>query len=179
VRTSLSLPLVVALALSVTAGVVSCAPTIAVHTASLKTAPFDHYRTFSFAQSEGSPEGYKLSPHSAEVQSRLKPLITGVLQQKGYALAPGKGDFVVAFGSGRRSVEIRHPAPAHDWLDENEDDDFTEGSIVIDMFDGSNDGQVWHGATRTDVSPDRVDPAQVERSVQEVLAPYPAAVVAK
>jgi hypothetical protein len=158
--------------------VISCVRPIDVHTASLKTAPFDRYRTFSFAAPEGSPSGYRVSTRSAEVRLRVKPLIVAELQQKGYALAPAKGDFVIAYGTGRREVDLRHPGPAHDWLDENEDDDFTEASIVIDVFDGSNDGQVWHGATRAGIDPDRVDQAQLERSVRLILAPYPAAAVA-
>jgi hypothetical protein len=157
------------------AGLVACVQPVGVHTASLPTAPFGRYHTFSFADPEGAPEGYKMSPRSEEVQRRLKPLLVAVLQQKGYTLATGKGDLVLAYGSGRRERVIQHSDPSHDWLDEDEEDDFTEGSIVLDVFDGSNDGQVWHGATRAGINPDRIDQAQLERSVRRLLAKYPSA----
>ena len=156
------------------AGMIACVQPVGVHTASLKTAPFGSYRTFSLADPEGPPEGYKMSPRSAQVQRRLRPLIEAELQAKGYSLATGKGDFVVAYGSGRREVSIRHPQRAP-WSDEDENEDFVEGSVVIDVFDGSNDGQVWHGATRAQIDPDKIDQAQLERTVRLLLATYPAA----
>jgi uncharacterized protein DUF4136 len=159
------------------AHLVACVRPIDIHTANLPTAPFAQYHTFSFGDAEGSPQGYKMSPRSVEVQRRLKPIIAGVLQEKGYTPAPGKGDFVVAYGSGRREGDVFHPEKSHDWLDENEDDDFVEGSIVLDVFDGSNDGQVWHGATRAGINPEKIDAAQLDRSVRLLLAHYPAAVL--
>jgi hypothetical protein len=156
-------------------GLVACVQPVGVHTASLPTAPFGRYRTFSFAAAEGAPEGYRLSPRSAEVQRQLKPLLIAELQQKGYTLATGKGDFVLAYGSGRRERVIRHSEPSHDWLDEDEENDFIEGSIVLDIFDGSNDGQVWHGATRAGIDPNSIDQAQLERSVRLLLEEYPSA----
>jgi uncharacterized protein DUF4136 len=156
-------------------GAISCVKEVQAHSASLRTAPFARYHTFSFADAEGSPAGYAVSPRSAEVQRRIKPLIVAVLEEKGYTPATGKGDFVVAYGSGRREVTTRHSGPAKpEWLDEDEEEDFVEGSIVIDVFDGTNDGQVWHGASRAEINPEKIDPGQLERSVRKVLAPYPA-----
>lgn len=162
-----------ALITAAAASFTGCVRPVDVHTANLPTAPFAQYHTFSFADPEGSPAGYRPSPRSAEVQRRLKPLIVTVLQEKGYALAPGKGDFVLAYGSGRREGEIYHPVRAHDWLDEDEVDDFIEGSLVIDVFDGSNDGQIWHGASRAGINPDKIDPKQLDRSVRLLLLAYP------
>jgi len=158
-----------------TMGSVACVRPVEVHTASLPTAPFGQYHTFSFAAPEGAPDGYEMSPRSAEVQQRLRPLFVAALQEKGYTLATGKGDFVLAYGSGRRERVILHRERSYDWLDEDEEDDFTEGSIVLDVFDGSNDGQVWHGATRAGIDPDRIDEAQLTRSVGLLLANYPSA----
>jgi Domain of unknown function (DUF4136) len=156
-------------------GPLACARPVEVHSATLLTAPFGKYHTFSFAAPEGAPEGYQLSPRSAEVQRRLRPLLVAALQEKGYTLAAGKGDFVVAYGSGRRDRVIRHPERSYDWLDEDEEDDFIEGSIVLDVFDGANDGQVWHGASRAGINPDRIDEAQLGRTVRMLLANYPSA----
>jgi hypothetical protein len=155
----------------------ACTRPVTVHNASLPTAPFAKYRTFSFGDPEGSPQGYKVSPRSAEVQRRLKPIITAVFQEKGYSLATGKGDFVIAYGSGRRDAAILHRARSHDGMEEDEEDDFVEGSIVLDVFDGLNDGQVWHGATLAGINPEHVDPVQLERSVKLLLARYPSATI--
>lgn len=83
-----------------------------------------------------------------EVQRRLQPLIAAALTKKGYAPASGKGDVIIAFGSGVRGVSTSPPQAApppklHEanvsvgWLPDDEDADFVEGSLVIDAFDGA------------------------------------------
>ena len=144
-----------------------------VHSASLSTAPFDQYRTFSFGPEEAAPGETHASTKSAEVRRRARDAITTALVAKGYVLAEQKGDFIVMYGTGRAEENfIRRPAHA-DWLDENEDEDFTVGALVIDIFDGANGGQVWHGASRVEVDPNKVDPNLVQRSVQNILARFP------
>jgi hypothetical protein len=155
----------------------ACSP-VRTHSAALATAPFPQYRTFSFGTGEGSPAGFKSSPRTAEVERRMLPLIAAVLQEKGYAPAEAgkKGDVVVACASGARKGIKRPEHSAHgaaDGLAEDEEEDFVEGSIVIDMFDGTNDGQVWHGAARAEVDPDKIDDQLLQRAVREVLAPFP------
>lgn len=154
-----------------------CSP-VRSHSAGLATAPFPQYRTFSFGTDEGSPAGFKSTPRTAEVERRMLPLIAAVLQEKGYAPAEAgkKGDVVVAYASGQRKG-IKRPAQssrgAADGLAEDEEADFVEGGLVIDMFDGTNDGQVWHGAARAEVDPDKIDDELLQRAVREVLAPFP------
>ncbi len=155
-----------------------CSP-VRSHSAGLATAPFPSYRTFSFGTDEGSPAGFKSTPRTAEVERRMLPLIAAVLQEKGYAPAEAgkKGDVVVACASGQRKG-IKRPTQssthgAADGLSEDEEEDFVEGGIVIDMFDGTNDGQVWHGAARAEVDPEKINDELLQRAVREVLAPFP------
>jgi hypothetical protein len=155
----------------------SCAPNVELHTSSLTTTPFARYRTFSLGDPEGAPEGYTTSRRSEDVRRRLGPLIITVLQEKGYKLATGKGDFIVTYGSGRRNATILHPERSFDLADENHEDDFVEGSIVLDVFDGANDGQVWHGATRAGINPEMIDQSRLERSTRLLLGRYPSATV--
>ena len=158
--------------------VTACGSAVNSHVSVLPTAPFARYRTFSFESGEGAPGGYKTSAASAGIQSRMKPLITAALEKKGYSQAPGKGDFVIRFGSGRRdaSVERHEPSPhLSSFMEEDETQDFVEGALVIDAFDGSNDGQIWHGSARTEINPGHVDDALLAKSVDEVLAKFPAA----
>ena len=143
-----------------------------VHSASLATAPFGQYRTFSFGGPAAAPDETHVTTHSSEVRHRAREAITASLSAKGYVLA-GKGDFTVMYGTGRADENfVRRPSHA-DWLDENEDEDFTVGALVIDVFDGSNGGQVWHGASRIEVDPNKVDANLVQRSVQDILAQFP------
>lgn len=160
------------------AAIGACSP-VRSHSAALATAPFPQYRTFSFGTDEASPAGFKSTPRTAEVERRMVPVITAVLQEKGYAAAEAgkKGDVVIACASGARKG-IKRPASssthgAADGLSDDEEDDFVEGAIVIDMFDGTNDGQVWHGAARAQVDPDKIDDELLQRAVREVLAPFP------
>lgn len=152
-----------------------CSP-VQSHSAGLATAPFPQYRTFSFGGPEASPKGFKSSPRTAEVEKRMQPLISSVLEEKGYVPADAgkKGDVVVACASGSRKG-IKRPVQntRGDTSGSDEEADFVEGAIVIDMFDGTNDGAVWHGAARAEVNPDKIDEQLLQRAVREVLAPFP------
>jgi hypothetical protein len=149
---------------------------ISIHTAANPAASFDRYRTFSFGPSEGPPTGYQMSPRSAEVQRRLQPLIAAALVQKAYVLAPEKGYLLIMFGSGLRDVSTHSVSSVGTgWLPDDENADFVEGSLVIDAFDGSSGTRVWHGASRANITPERIDDARLQRSTQELLAPFPAA----
>lgn len=146
------------------------------HTASNPASSFDGYRTFSFGTSEGPPAGYQTSPRSAEVHRRLQPLIVSALTQRGYVPVPEKGDIFIMFGSGRRDVSIHESSSVTgEWLPDDENEDFVEGSLVIDAFDAATNNKVWHGASRANIDPDRIDDQRLKRSVQELLSSFPAA----
>lgn len=156
-----------------------CSP-VQAKSASLATAPFSQYRTFSFGGPEAAPKGFKSSPRTAEVEKRMQPVISAVLEEKGYAPAEAgkKGDVVISCASGSRKG-IKRPTSqsshgAADGLANDDESDFVEGAIVIDMFDGTNDGAVWHGSARAEVNPDKIDDQLLQRAVKEVLAPFPA-----
>jgi hypothetical protein len=146
-----------------------------VHTATNPAASFDGYRTFRFGSPEGAPAGYQMTARSAEVQRRLQPLIAAALTQRGYVEATGRADFFLKFGSGLRDVSIHESSGiAGEWLPDDENADFVEGSLVIDAFDGTSKAKVWHGASRAKIDPDRIDLPQLTRSVQDLLTAFPA-----
>jgi Domain of unknown function (DUF4136) len=144
-----------------------------VHSAGLTTAPFEQYRTFSFGPEEAAPGETHATSKSTEVRGRARDAITTALAAKGYVLAEQKSDFIVMYGTGRAEEKFIRRSSHTDWLDENEDEDFTVGALVIDIFDGANGGQVWHGASRIEVDSNKVDPNLVLRSVQDILARFP------
>jgi hypothetical protein len=153
------------------------------HTATNPGGSFDSYRTFSFGPTEGAPSGYLTTARSAEVQRRLAPLITAALTQKGYVPATAKGDIVIMFGAGVReeptsSPQAPPPPKLHEasdmgWLPDDEEADFVEGSLVIDAFDGAGGHWVWHGASRANIDPDRIDDERLRGAVRELLGSFP------
>jgi hypothetical protein len=152
-----------------------CVEPLSIHTAKNPTASFAQYRAFSFGPAEGPPRGYQVSSRAAELQSRLRPLIAAALTQRGYAASP-KGDFFVMFGSGKRTVAIHEEsAVGGEWLPDDENADFVEGSLVIDVFDGATGGRVWHGAGQAKIDPDHIDDALLQRTVAELVAAFPMA----
>lgn len=150
-----------------------------VHTATNPSASFDRYRTFSFGPTEGAPPGYETSARYAEVQRRIHQLIADELTAKGYKSAAEEGDFFVMFGAGRREVSTHTTSSISAlWLPDDENADFVEGAIVIDIFDAAHGTKVWHGASRANIDPDHIDPALIHRAVHGLLAPFPAATAA-
>jgi hypothetical protein len=152
---------------------------VTVHAATNPAASFDRYRTFSFGAPEDPPRGYLASPLSAEVRARVQPLITAAIHQKGYATASEKGDLVIQFGSGRRVVHVEKTQVREGdqslMQEPHFEYDVVEGSLVIDAFDATNGVRVWHGSSRSEINPDRVDEALLQTSVTELLASFPSA----
>jgi hypothetical protein len=155
-----------------------CDP-VTVRAAKNPAASFDHYRTFSFGSPASPPRGYVVSPWSAEVRGRVLPLIAITLEQKGYAPVQGKSDLVIQFGSGRRVVHVEDAQVREGdqslTQEPHFDYDVVEGSLVIDAFDATTGVRVWHGSSRAEVNPDRVDAALLQTSVTELLASFPSA----
>ena len=153
-----------------------CGPQVTVHTAANPAASFNRYATFSFGREESPPRGFQRSPHAPEVERRLEGMISVALAQRGYTLVPGRGDFVVEFGAGRRDVVVHDSSDdvAGEWQPDDENADFVQGSLVIDAFDGGTSGRVWHGASRAQVDPNHINDAELKRSVDALLASFPA-----
>jgi hypothetical protein len=152
---------------------------VTVHTATNPGTSFEHYRTFSYGSPEDPARGYVISAWSAQVRERVQPLITAALGQKGYASASGTGDLVIRFGSGRRVVHVEEAEPPEgdQSLPEmpNPEYDVVERSLVIDAFDATNGARVWHGSSRAEIDPNRINEALLQTSVREMLASFPAA----
>jgi hypothetical protein len=160
------------LAMAFTAILWSGCTDVAIHTA---TSPaFGHYRTYAFGPAEGPPSTYVTSARTAEVQRRLQPLITAALTERGYELGVGKVDFFVVYGSGRRNVAFREQSEVgNDWLPDDESADFVEGALVIDAIDATTKRTVWHGASRAQIDPDRIDDQVLSESVTALIQSFP------
>ena len=148
---------------------------MSVHTAINPTVSFDRYRTFSFGSAEAPPRGYASSPWSPEVRRHVQPLIAATLAQRGYESTPEKGDLVIMFGSGRRTVAVHESSEVGDpsWLPSDENGTAVERSLAIDAFDASTGAWVWHGSSQAEIDPDRANDGMLQRSVSALLAAFP------
>ncbi|MGO8992240.1 MAG: DUF4136 domain-containing protein [Polyangiaceae bacterium] len=151
-----------------------------IHTMINPAASFDRYRTFSFGPEEGPPVGYRTAARSVDVRRRLRPLITAALTERGYVAANAnaneKADFVVMYGSGLRDSSVHEESSVSaEWLPDDENADFVEGSLVIDAFDGTKGNRVWHGASRANINPDQLYDERLQRVVRELISAFPAA----
>ena len=158
-------------------GLAACAPPIHAHGEFVPAAPYAEMRTFSFAAPGQTPLGYQTTARSAVVVEQMKAMIAEALEAKGWVQAPpGEGDITIACAAGRRDAE------AHvrlSWRLSNitgeafEDRDFVEGGIVIDAFDRNN-GQIWHGAARTEIDPRKPSQVRLQNAVNAALDRFPA-----
>jgi hypothetical protein len=157
---------------------VGCVEPVTVHAATNPAVSFDRYRTFTFGAPESPRAGYITSPSSPEVRDRLQPLITAGLTQRGYELAVGKGDLVITFGSGRRSVAVHESSGmGGEWLPDDENGTVVERSLAIDAFDAASGVRVWHGSSHAEIDPARVNQGMLQRAVTALFASFPMAKV--
>lgn len=160
----------------VLAQLAACAPPIQSHGEFVPAAPYAEMRTFSSAAPLSTPIGYQATARSAVVVEQMKPMIAAALEAKGWVQAsPGEGDITIACAAGRRDAESRVRLP---WRITNvtgeafEDRDFVEGGIVIDAFDRNN-GQIWHGAARTEIDPMKPSQVRLQNAVNAALSRFP------
>jgi len=152
-----------------------CVEQVVIHTATNPAASFARYRSFSFGSAEAPPRGYTASAWSPEVRGRVQPLITAALAARGYSATPESGDLVIRFGSGRRTVAIRESGDTggDTWLPNDENGSIVERSLVVDAFDARTGVRVWHGSSSTEIDPDHVSQALLERTVSGLIAAFP------
>ena len=157
---------------------VACTPPpIESHGQFVPDAPYAEMHTFAFVAPEATPAGFEATARSAVVVEQMKPMIAAALEAKGWVRAqPGEADITIACAAGRREAETHRRLP---WRisnitgEEFEDRDFVEGGIVIDAYDRSN-GQIWHGAARTEIDPAHPSLDRLEIAVDAALAHFPA-----
>jgi len=173
ILSSTSLVIGTALALAI-----GCGADIVVHSARNPTAVFDHYHSFSFGAPEAALPGYTAGRpgSSADVRARVQPAVAAALADKGYVAATDKGDLVILVGAGRRTVPMTASSDvASEWLPDDENADFVEGAVVIDVVDASTGRRVWHGASRAQVDTEHLGASVLRREIVDLLATFPAA----
>lgn len=160
------------------ASVAGCSSTPQIDTDYDPAANFSGYRSYSWAYS-AAPAG--MNPL---VYERVRASIDRSLAARGFSQG-SPGDFAVAFTIGARDkVQVTDFGPyapfygAYRWgwgggFHQVDVSQYTEGTLAVDVYDVGTRKPVWHGTATQNVTPGRVDQAQIDTAVDSVLAKFP------
>ncbi|MBX3261235.1 MAG: DUF4136 domain-containing protein [Labilithrix sp.] len=144
--------------------------TMQVKTHSAVVSNVARYRTYSHETAESAPAGYAPTAFTPEVLERVRRRIDLEMEKKGYVLVPS-GDLVVRISSGVRTEEdeptgatVAAGAPVE--LDR-------VGALVVDVFDRSNEGHLFHGYARDELRTRDATDEQIDKAVTTILEPLP------
>ncbi len=164
------------LPLALLVAVPACTEAVDSHVSHASDAPFERYRTFAFDPVLARASRHDAPGVAAASASRAEALAAELMRSKGYAPAPADGDadLVVRLFAGRREHARRDPEQNRaSPVDADEEQDFLEGRLVVDVVDAATGRVVWHGAARTEVEPGQVDDDLLRRSLARVLGGFP------
>lgn len=128
------------------------------------------YRTYSHETADLAPKGYVPTAFTPEVLERVRRRIDVEMEKKGYALVPS-GDLVVRISSGVRT-EKDEPTGATMAAGAPVEVDRI-GALVVDVFDRSNDGHLFHGYARDELRTNDATDEQIDKAVTTLLEPLP------
>lgn len=152
-----------------------CVP-VEVETWTEPDADLSHFATYAQAPlPEDEPEK---APYTPALGERIQTEIARVLDDKGYRAAPrGRADMTVAFvvAGQSRSRIVNAGDPDTDYY---VPESYTEGTLIIDVFDARTGRRVWRGIGQSDlVTSGRLVPDDPERAAVEatrkILAAFP------
>jgi hypothetical protein len=161
----------VALVLALAACGGSSGPGPVVKTSGAEVLSLGRYKTYAYATAQNAPQGYAWQgAPRADVLERIVRDIDADLAGKGYVRADD-GELLVRVSTGRRQVTDEPTgatavvgAPSHEE---------TEGALVIDILERASGKQVFHGYAHDVIRGDRVEDAQIQKSVSKILEPVP------
>ncbi|WOE75340.1 DUF4136 domain-containing protein [Alterisphingorhabdus coralli] len=194
-------PALIAAFAAVSLSLSGCATTANITTDSDPAQDFSAYRTFGWAgENPFSPLGdYPVSPLA---QQQIANGIKSTLEARGYSFVAdsSKADFAVSYSVGARDKTRVSEVPVADpyyryygtraswrWgrgyfpayypsmATETVVNNYTEGTLSIDIFDVSRRAPVWHGVgTKRITTGDSEGNAQaVQQGVRDILAEFP------
>jgi hypothetical protein len=126
-------------------------------------------KTFAFESAAQPIPPFATSARAFEVERRMRPMLEAELQGKGYVetTGDGKADFVVAFASGYAAVGGVPEGQT------NAKPPVLTGQLVVDAFDATSKGQVWHGMAETEVDPQKIDDRLLQTALRRIMTGFP------
>jgi hypothetical protein len=111
---------------------------------------FSHFKTFAIRDGQLNSKNPALN--SELVKKRIEAAIERNLTSKGLVLESGRSDLNVRyhFGSARKAEVERYPAGWRGWGTRVVRVPYTEGTLVIDLRDGTTHSLLWRGIARED-----------------------------
>ncbi len=158
-----------------------CAPSLQVY--SHQSQSFGHYATFALSTTDTAPPRFRRGVLKVEAATVVGNDVNAVLSERGYhaAASPDQADLIVRYGVGEHA-KVEAPKQSDDATGastETEEKDmdapfnYTEQTLVVDIFDAKTSRRVWHGVAREILSPDKVDSAAIEHAVRAMMAQFP------
>ncbi len=153
-------------------------------------AAFDGFRTFSWIGESAHVAAVDEPAASPLVHSMIAAEIRKNLVSQGYVFTDERdeADMLVSYTIGTRDklrmesypVDFRghwgwHKPYSHYYFRHVELEQYTQGTLGVDIFDNESGRPVWHGwAQKTVTDSDRQDPARtIERGVARLFASFP------
>lgn len=128
-------------------------------------ADFSHFKTFAIR--DGQLNSRNPALNSELIKKRIEAAIQHDLSAKGLTLVPGPSDLNVRyhFGSARRAQIETYPAGWRGWGTRVVKVPYTEGTLVIDLRDGTAHSLVWRGIARED----KTDAAKIQGKLEDMV----------
>ena len=152
------------------------------------TREFSNYQSFTWFSENPMRVGDTANPLSDSLQRNIMDAIQSSLEENSYRLADGPepADFLVSFTVGSResakpdSDTETHPGASGrgGWGTAyygGASESYTQGILVIDIFDAAERRPIWHGASTTKITEeDRENMPQVINAVVDtILSEFP------
>ncbi len=154
----------------------ACASGISVNSDFDPQANFSSYRTFAWMPLPRNTD-YRLN--NDLVDGRIRSAIENQLQANGYQLGPAEGaDFKVGYHAaleGKMDVRTINTYYGYGWeqwstiSSQTYVDEYTEGTLVVDIVDAKSNELVWRGSGQGEVR-ERADPDERTRRINDAIA---------
>lgn len=176
------------IALSLVSVLVACTTGPRIRTDTDPSADFSQYRTYGFYQ----PLAMEQSGYSSYLSDQIKTAVRREMDARGYRFSADKADLLVNFqGVIREKTEV-YDIPRSDihyfysyrarayhgypiWYDETRVNQYTEGTLTVDLVDAARNRLVWSGDAIGRVTQKTAlqRAASADQAISAIFAEYP------
>ncbi|WP_222564477.1 DUF4136 domain-containing protein [Novilysobacter antarcticus] len=166
----------------------ACATGPRIRTDADPTADFSQYRTYGFYQ----PLAMEQSGYTSYLSDHIKNAVRREMDARGYRFSPDKADLLVNFQGVIREKTDVYDVPRSDiqyfysyrarayyaypvWYDETRVNQYTEGTLTVDLVDAARNRLVWSGDAigRVTQKTPQQRAASADQAITAIFAKYP------